>query len=250
MTRLPRNYVQTSFFHIIVQGINKEYIFNKSCCIEKYINLMLFNIDEFIDIIAYCVMNNHAHILVRVENIDVMKQWMHKVNTGYAIYYNKLHNRVGYVFRNRYKSQVIINDKHLYNCMNYIHNNPVNAHICKSPELYEYSSLKRMYKGDTKNVYDRISNILSKSNISYNYQIDDISKNDNMFFLECDIDKEEMCKDVVSNFMSKYQVDMKGITVNKKYLKELVQTLRFNYNISYRKMEKVLHISRETLRNL
>lgn len=250
MPRFPRNYVQASFFHIIVQGIKKEYIFNKKCCIEKYINLMSLKIYKDIDIIAYCIMNNHAHILVRVEKIDTMKQWMHKVNTSYAVYYNKYYKRVGYVFRNRYKSQVIINEKHLYNCVNYIHNNPINAHICNKPELYEYSSLKRMYKGNTSNVYKRISEILNKTNISYNCKVDKISKVEEMSFLECDIDKEEVCKNVVLNFTREYKIDIEDIVKDKKHLKELVQTLKFDYNISYRKMEKVLHVSREKLRKL
>ena len=65
---------------------------------------------------------------------------MHKVNTLYAIYFNKKYNRVGYVFRDRYKSQAIYSEKQLYTCINYIHYNPVKAGICKIASEYEYSS--------------------------------------------------------------------------------------------------------------
>lgn len=52
---------------------------------------------------------------------------MKKVNTTYAIYYNKNEVRVGYVFANRYYSQSIKNERHLLTCIQYIHQNPVKA---------------------------------------------------------------------------------------------------------------------------
>ena len=65
---------------------------------------------------------------------------MQKLNTSYSEFYNEINDRVGHVFRNRYKSQIILDQKHLYRCLAYIHNNPVKAGMVEKPSEYKYSS--------------------------------------------------------------------------------------------------------------
>ena len=65
---------------------------------------------------------------------------MRSVNTQFALFYNKQKERVGYVFRDRFLSEPIKNEKHLYNCISYIHMNPVAANIVSRPNEYHYSS--------------------------------------------------------------------------------------------------------------
>lgn len=97
MPRLPRNNIKTSYFHVMVQGIDKEYIFNRKIDIKYYISILYELKDELnIKIIAYCIMNNHAHLLIHTNDVSNLTKYMHKTNTKYAIYYNKIHDRVGY----------------------------------------------------------------------------------------------------------------------------------------------------------
>lgn len=56
---------------------------------------------------AYCIMNNHVHLLVYSEEVQKLSKMMQKINTAYAKYYNECNERVGYVFRDRYLSQPI-----------------------------------------------------------------------------------------------------------------------------------------------
>lgn len=144
MPRIARVYSQTTFFHVITQGIERSYIFKYDDDIKYYIKVMNELIEEYkLKIIAYCIMNNHAHILINVESTENLSKYMHRLNTKYAIFYNKKHNRVGYVFRDRYKSEGIYNEVQLYNCIEYIYNNPVKAGICKFPWEYPYSNYKK-----------------------------------------------------------------------------------------------------------
>lgn len=108
--RIARKYLETSFFHIMVQGINKEYIFKDERYINRYIQLMKRNLEgKDLEIIAFCIMNNHAHLLMKVENIKELSEYIRKVNGTYAKYYNYMEKeRVGYVFRDRYKSEPIM----------------------------------------------------------------------------------------------------------------------------------------------
>lgn len=141
MPRIPRDSYQTSFFHIIVQGIKKEYIFNEKKFIESYRNLLIsYEEKSEIKLLAYCIMNNHAHVLIYTDSTEKMSRYMKCINTIFATYYNTENKRVGYVFRNRFKSEPIYDENYLINCISYIHNNPVKAKMVESLEQYKYSS--------------------------------------------------------------------------------------------------------------
>ena len=141
MPRIARKNLSSSYMHIIVQGINKEYIFSDNHLKDAYKSILKKNLSKTnINILAYCIMNNHAHILVHSTNIQEITKLMQKTNTSYAKLYNKNKQRVGYVFRNRYYSQMILDKNHLYNCIAYIHNNPVKANIVNKLSSYLYSS--------------------------------------------------------------------------------------------------------------
>ena len=81
MPRYPRKYLKTCFFHVITQGINKSYIFKSDDEIKYYIKIMYSLKDEYdIKIIAYCIMNNHAHILMESSNIQNLSKYIQRLN--------------------------------------------------------------------------------------------------------------------------------------------------------------------------
>lgn len=141
MPRVPRERFSSGFFHIMIQGINKEYIFKEDENKEKYLSLMRKYYEKYnIKIISYCIMNNHAHFIIYSDDIKQISSYMHKINTIYAMDYNTINKRVGYLFRNRYKSQYIDSRDYLLKCIKYIHLNPVKAHIVREESKYKYSS--------------------------------------------------------------------------------------------------------------
>ena len=103
LPRKARINLRGNFFHIMVQGINKEFIFQKNEYKDKYIKL-LKNAKEFnIKVIAFCIMDNHAHLLIETLEIKKSSELMWKINFEFARYYNGKEKRVGVVFRNRYR---------------------------------------------------------------------------------------------------------------------------------------------------
>lgn len=85
-------------------------------------------------ILAYCLMPNHFHFLLK-QNTEVgIPQLISKVCTSYAIYFNKKYNRIGHVFQDAFKAKLVDNDSYLSYLSAYIHNNP------KDPVTYPYSS--------------------------------------------------------------------------------------------------------------
>ena len=96
MPRKARDIFDASFFHVIVQGINKEFIFKEERFINQYLKLIRKHIDDYnVEIIAYCIMGNHAHFLLKTDSIEEISKVMHKTNGMYAKYYNYINERVG-----------------------------------------------------------------------------------------------------------------------------------------------------------
>ena len=223
MSRQSRNKIITSFFHVMTQGINKSYIFEKEQEIKHYIDIMYKIKNKYdVRIIAYCIMNNHAHILVKVKNIEDLSGFMHNLNTQYAIFYNKRNNRVGYVFRDRYKSQGIYTERQLYNCISYIFYNPVKVGICKKPEEYPYSNYREQeFKVIEPQVEDE--------------------------FIDIDEEKRSV-SEIINEYLNNKNINY--VINNEQELKEITAYLKFKKGISYRKIEKELGIGREKLRKL
>jgi len=174
MARISRKNLDTMYYHIMVQGIGKEFIFNDNYLKDRYKKLLYkkSKIND-VNIIAYCIMDNHVHILARAEKNEQISKMMLQINSSYGKYYNRMKNRVGYVFRDRYRAEPIFNNTHLQNCIRYIHENPVKAGIVKRCDDYLYSSFNE-YKNKTissdviKEVYGKSDKYLD--NISGNYE--------------------------------------------------------------------------------
>jgi len=223
MPRFPRSYIKTSFFHVITQGINREFIFDNPIDIKYYINLMYkYKQEHNINIISYCIMNNHTHMLLQTENLNELSKYMHQINTKYGIYYNKKYDRVGYVFRDRFKTEGIYSEEQLYCCIKYIYNNPVKSGMCESPADYSYSNYKKI----------------------------EFETNGNYVFIDTDDDKDKICRNLINNFLIENNIDMIGLKNDKKKLRKLLIILKKDNNISFRKISQEMGINRETLRNI
>lgn len=147
MSRVSRKSLSSKYFHVIVQGIEKKYIFQEYKTKEKYRKLLVEKMKEHsVKILAYCIMDNHAHMLIYTEKIEELSSFMKSVNTSFALFYNRINNRVGYVFRSRFLSESIKSEAQLERTLTYIHLNPVVAGMCRFPELYLFSSYNDFIK--------------------------------------------------------------------------------------------------------
>lgn len=148
MPRIARQAAEGPFHHVIVQGIDREKIFGSALFKSTYLKILsTFKQEYGVAIITFCIMDNHAHLLLHSPSIEQLSGFMHRVNTRYAGTYNKLKDRVGYVFRNRYTSQSVSDDSYAINCMVYIHNNPVKAGVVQNAADYTHSGLRCYLEG-------------------------------------------------------------------------------------------------------
>ena len=241
MSRIARNQMETTFFHNMTQGINKEYIFEENRCKKKYMELLQKEANEFdIKLIAFTIMDNHAHILLYTENINHMSLFMKNINAKFAMYYNYIYKRVGIVFRNRYKSQPILSEKQLLNCIRYIFNNPVRAKIVLNPKEYVYSNFQEFKKKD---------NILDEIYKKINYSIKFPKINNEKLILESDFldtseDKEIFIKQLINNYEKEHNLT---ICRNRKDMENIVKYIKREVNISNIALADILQLSKSTI---
>jgi len=151
-------------------------------------------------------MNNHAHFLLETDYNKKMSQLMQKVNSIYAKYYNyKEGERVGYVFRDRFLSEPITDLRYLIQCIKYIHQNPVKAHMVRRCEDYKYSSYKNFLNKDI----SRISKNIELTIEDYK----EICNNKDCKYNFIDINNKKSIKEEISNFLKEKNINLIEILI-------------------------------------
>jgi len=94
-----------------------------------------------VDLLSYCLMDNHLHLLVK-ENIEGgTSLYMQRLLNSYAKYFNLRYKRSGPLFTSRFKAVLVDGDEQVLHVSRYIHLNPYVAHMVEDPLAYPWSSL-------------------------------------------------------------------------------------------------------------
>ena len=245
MPRNSRENIESNYVHLIIQGINREYIFQKREWKEEYIKILKTKIENMnIEILAYCIMDNHAHFLMYYTELEELSSLMRKVNTTYAMRYNKINKRKGFVFRDRFFTQAILDEKQLYNCLVYIHKNPINAGICSKMQDYYYSSYNE-YTKEKVLITDQSIELLFGSKYKYIEQFNAIHN---------ELQEIEDIKDVmdygynVEEIVKKYESEIKeNLSKNEEKFGRLLLEMRQKCGISLREMSNIFNINKDKL---
>ena len=126
MPRKARRKEKNLPHHIMSRSIPELNLFQCDDDKEHYLSLLKTSAKVHrVDVLAYCLMDNHVHILVHPQGGDISK-FMKNVNNPYARYYNRLYERRGHLYGERFKNIVIEDEVQLLRTSTYIHNNPKN----------------------------------------------------------------------------------------------------------------------------
>ena len=177
MPRIPRMVIddETTVYHVMSRtaldgfplgDIEKDFMID---LIKRYSSLY------FVEILGFCLMGNHFHILVKMlpenkfsdeeiknrfvlfygderifadglipslrEKLSCLSEFMREIKVGFARFYNRRHNRRGYFWGDRFKSVIVEKGETLINCLAYIDLNPLRAGLVERPEEYRWNSL-------------------------------------------------------------------------------------------------------------
>jgi putative transposase len=129
--------------HITQRGNNKERAFFDDEDRRFYLDLLERYKEKYeMEILAYCLMGNHVHVLVVPEKETSLARGIGGTNLLYTQYINRKYKRSGRLWQNRFFSTIVEEEPYLWAVMRYIEKNPVRAKVVKRAEDYEWSSAR------------------------------------------------------------------------------------------------------------
>lgn len=231
MPRSKRNLVESGIYHIIIRGVNKQSIFYDDRDRKMFIRLLYYYRNKLnCKIYAYCLMDNHVHILFKDKEF-LISDFMRNITSIYAGEFNKKYKRVGHLFQDRFKSIYVYNDDYLLRLIRYIHRNPEKAGICEA-QTYKWSSYKE---------YTYIPKIIERDEVllKFDMQKEKAIKKFKKFVSEKNeenLDRiyvADKLTDEDAKILIKHITGVREISIIKKYNKEMRKEI----------MDKILEIS-------
>ena len=142
MPRPPRPQIANGLYHVTSRGVRKTWIFIDDDDRYDLLRLLaIVNSRYGWECLAYCLMGNHFHLVVRTIDPSISRgmQWL---NSRYCAYFNERYNLEGHVLERRFRSVVIESEEQLWNTVRYVLWNPVRARLCRLPEEWRWSSYR------------------------------------------------------------------------------------------------------------
>ena len=148
MAREKRERSETGYAHLITRGNNKQILFEEDEDYRFYLSrLGRYSREQEVTINAYCLMENHVHLLVN-DRQGHIPELMKQLGVSYTNYFNRKYERSGHLFQGRYLSEPIRDEVYLLTVFRYILTNPVKAGICAA-DRYRWSSYKAYGRENT-----------------------------------------------------------------------------------------------------
>ncbi len=139
MPRTARKRSMSGYMHVIVRGIGKQILFEEQNDYQFFLSrLKRYSKETSVSIVAYCLMENHVHLLVRDNNGNTPAM-MKKIGVSYSSYFNNKYERTGHLFQDRYLCEAVETDRAVLTVARYILNNPAKAGLGRVSS-YRWSS--------------------------------------------------------------------------------------------------------------
>ena len=137
----PVQFAAGCYYHLYNRGANRSTIFPHDEDFHDFLSRLRRNaLLHATSILAWCLMPNHFHLLVRQEGDDRSGHMLQCTCNGYAQSFNGRHDHSGTLFQGRYQAILVDSDEYLRCLCRYIHSNPVKDGFAVAPELWPYSN--------------------------------------------------------------------------------------------------------------
>ncbi len=152
---MVKMYGEGEYYHCYNRGVNRGMIFHDTDDYGYFLSLFRRHLShdksydktrrpyphytEQVELVAYCLMPNHYHLLLFLKEKDGIKQLMRSVMTAYSTYFNKRYARTGKLFEGHFLASRIASNEYLWHVSRYIHLNPLD--VAEDPMRYAYSSV-------------------------------------------------------------------------------------------------------------
>lgn len=190
-----KRYYENGFYHVYNRGVEKRDIFIDRDDYLAFLHLLktsltallrqgttLTEVDMFapktnrprrknffgqLDLLAYCLMPNHYHLLIKQNGPLSLSKFMRTICTSYSMYFNKKYDRVGSLFQGIFKAIDIDDGNYFLWISRYIHRNPDNFRSYLYSSYDDYLGKRQTTWLDTKTVLDMFSSSELKKTKNY-----------------------------------------------------------------------------------
>ncbi len=156
-------FANDEFYHVYNRSFNKTRVFYKD---ENYYYFIrkLNSIRNLCDIIAYCLMPDHFHLLIYIPEkseatrltalsgltgIQLISRKIGTILSSYTQGINKQEKRAGSLFQPKTKAKLLDQKNYPFNCFHYIHQNPHKARLVEKIEDWRFSSFTEYCEGSS-----------------------------------------------------------------------------------------------------
>jgi REP element-mobilizing transposase RayT len=143
-------------YHIYNRGINRGRIFFEDRNCDFFLRRFKKYVLQHVDLLAYCLMPNHFHLLVRINEFDakedahlsVVEKAFKNFFISYAKAVNAAYGRTGALLQYKFKRKEVNDEEYFSWLVFYIHSNPIKSGLTKRLDQYQYTSYVEILQND------------------------------------------------------------------------------------------------------
>jgi putative transposase len=150
MARQRRRSLTARYVHVVNRSVRRIPIFVRRTDYRAFIGVLQQGFDEYpVELLAYCVMSNHWHLVLEPAGTDALIDFMHWVTTTHAIRWHRHHKTVGHgpVYQGRYHSVPLDTPDGLMRACRYVERNALAASLVRRAEDWPWCSLAQRIRG-------------------------------------------------------------------------------------------------------
>jgi putative transposase len=137
---LMSKYQDRHIYHVYNRGAHESTIFRRPYLYRKCVGLLRKYAEKYhVTLVAYCLMPNHYHLVVRQEADGSISRFLQTTFNAFVQYFNVLEEHSGTLFQGPAKSTSINTEEYLLQVIRYVHLNPVKAKMVKTVAVWEFS---------------------------------------------------------------------------------------------------------------
>lgn len=249
MPRTARRKSETGVYHVMLRGINRQVVLEGDEEKVKFLHtLKKFKEAGKYKLYAYCLMDNHVHLLVE-ETTEPIGHSIKRICASYVYWYNQRHERIGHLFQERFKSEIVDNDRYFLTVLRYIHQNPINSGITDEIINYRWSSYSEyfinteiidkdfafeLFSNDRSAALDLFKKFMNESNLDK--------------CLDCD-ERKRLLDSEITMYLLQHGVNSPSILqqMEKSQRDELIRTIKLIDGVTVRQLSRVTGISKSVI---
>lgn len=253
MPRQQRLKSKSGYYHVMLRGNEKKNIFNSDEDKQYFMETVYKKKqgDRFY-LHAFCLMDNHIHLMLS-EGVEDIAKAMKRVTVSYVYYFNKKYKRVGHLFQDRFKSEVVEQDSYVLSLARYIHQNPVKAGMVKKASDYNWSSYNCYL--DEENKFRKvleteiILGLFSEDRGTAQKKFEEyMNKQSEESFIdlkdEVEVTDEEAAREIFKKMLIEYGLKNNG-EVKGLIPESLIKELKAKTNLSIRKLASIIGLNKD-----